>query len=84
MRELVLRAAPRPAFARTAQHLDLPLPWHHGRVLLIGDAVRGSVALAAPNDCLGVEDAIVLAHELGEAPTVAEALARFGRRRRPP
>jgi 2-polyprenyl-6-methoxyphenol hydroxylase-like FAD-dependent oxidoreductase len=66
----------RPALER----LDLPLPWHHGRAVLIGDAVHGAPALSAPDDCLGIEDAIVLAHELGHAPSVAQALARFGQR----
>lgn len=93
MRELVLRGAPRAAFTahvhwcarldREPQPLqiDLPLPWHHGRAVLIGDAVHGAPALSAPDDCLGIKDAIVLAHELGQAPSVAHALARFGQRR---
>ncbi|WP_182915668.1 FAD-dependent monooxygenase [Massilia cavernae] len=63
------------------EHLDLPLPWHVGRALLIGDAVHGTTARFTPDACLGMDDAIILAQELGRAASVADALACYGERR---
>jgi 2-polyprenyl-6-methoxyphenol hydroxylase-like FAD-dependent oxidoreductase len=55
--------------------------WHRGRVVLIGDAVHATTPHLASGACIGIEDAIVLAEELGAGGTVEAALARFQARR---
>jgi len=59
-----------------------PLPWHRGRVVLIGDAVHATTAHLASGAGIAVEDAIVLADELGKAEgRIAEGLVAFEQRR---
>ncbi len=59
-----------------------PLPWHAGRVTLLGDAAHATTAHLASGAGLAVEDAIVLAEELDRRPRdVTAALAAFERRR---
>lgn len=58
-------------------------PWYAGRVVLIGDAVHATTPHLASGACIGIEDALVLAEELGTAPSVAAALAGFQSRRWP-
>jgi 2-polyprenyl-6-methoxyphenol hydroxylase-like FAD-dependent oxidoreductase len=59
----------------------LPLPWHKGRVLLIGDAVHATTPHLASGAGIGLEDGIVIAEELDRASSVAEALQRYDQRR---
>lgn len=44
-----------------------PLPWHVGRVVLIGDAAHATTAHLASGAGIAVEDSLVLADELGRA-----------------
>lgn len=55
--------------------------WYRGRVVLIGDTVHATTPHLASGACIGLEDAIVLADELGKATTVSAALAGFQARR---
>lgn len=55
--------------------------WYRGRVVLIGDTVHATTPHLASGACIGLEDAIVLADELGKATTVPAALAAFQARR---
>ncbi|HSV44169.1 MAG TPA: FAD-dependent oxidoreductase [Ramlibacter sp.] len=66
---------------RPLESLLLPRPWFSGRVVLIGDAVHATTPHLASGACIGVEDALVLAQELGRAPSVAAALVAFQDRR---
>ncbi len=66
---------------RPLEALLVAQPWHQGRVVLIGDAVHATTPHMASGACIGIEDAIVLAEELGAAPSVEQALARFEARR---
>ena len=66
---------------RPLEGLLLPQPWHAGRVVLIGDTVHATTPHMASGACIGIEDAIVLAEEVGRAATVDEAIARFEARR---
>lgn len=66
---------------RPLEGLLVPLPWHRGRVLLIGDAVHATTPHLASGACIGIEDAIVLAEELEGADTVEAGLHAFEQRR---
>ena len=59
----------------------VPAPWHHERTLLIGDAAHANPPVLAQGAAMGIEDAVVLADELGRASDLDTALARFTARR---
>lgn len=56
-------------------------PWHKGSIGLIGDAVHATTPHLASGAGIGVEDAIVLAEELGRHANVDQAFAAFTARR---
>lgn len=59
-----------------------PLPWHKGRIVLIGDAIHATTPHLASGAGMAVEDALVLATELEKASgNVEEALTAFEFRR---
>jgi 2-polyprenyl-6-methoxyphenol hydroxylase-like FAD-dependent oxidoreductase len=60
---------------RPLESLLVPAPWYRGRVVLIGDTVHATTPHMASGACIGIEDAIVLAEEIGRADSVAAALA---------
>ena len=66
---------------RPLESLLMPRPWFSGRVVLIGDTVHATTPHLASGACIGIEDALVLAEELGRAAEVGEALAAFEARR---
>ena len=66
---------------RPLEGLLMPRPWHQGRVVLVGDAVHATTPHLASGACIGIEDAIVLAEELGRHDTVEPALVAFEARR---
>lgn len=68
---------------RPIEALLLPRPWHTGRVVLIGDAVHATTPHLASGAGIGIEDAIVLAEEIGRHADLAAALAAFEERRWP-
>jgi 2-polyprenyl-6-methoxyphenol hydroxylase-like FAD-dependent oxidoreductase len=75
MREQLSDAAASIVY-RPLEALLVPLPWHEGRVQLIGDAVHATTPHLASGACIGIEDAIVLAEELqrhGDAATACDA-----------
>lgn len=57
--------------------------WHHGRVVLIGDAAHAGPPMMAQGGCMAMEDAWVLAEVLSQAESVESALDRYASRRRP-
>jgi 2-polyprenyl-6-methoxyphenol hydroxylase-like FAD-dependent oxidoreductase len=61
----------------------LPLPWHRGRIALIGDAAHAMSANISQGASSALEDALVLAEELAGRDSVEEALSGYGRRRFP-
>lgn len=66
------------------EEVAAPLPWHQGRVLLIGDAAHASTPFMGQGGAMAVEDAVVLGLMLAEgAGDVPELLRRFGERRYP-
>lgn len=66
---------------RPLEGMLVPLPWHRGRVVLIGDAVHATTPHLASGAGIGIEDAIVLAEECESAADVEAALAAFEVRR---
>lgn len=66
---------------RPLEGLLVPRPWSRGRVVLIGDTVHATTPHLASGACIGIEDALVLAEELGRSDSVAPALAAFEARR---
>jgi 2-polyprenyl-6-methoxyphenol hydroxylase-like FAD-dependent oxidoreductase len=65
------------------EEVVMPLPWHRGRVLLVGDAAHASTPHVAQGAAMAIEDAVVLGEILGrmEGNLVADALERFTERR---
>ncbi|HYN94455.1 MAG TPA: FAD-dependent monooxygenase [Pilimelia sp.] len=68
--------------AAVIEDVDLPA-WVRGPVVLVGDAAHATSPNMAQGAALALEDAVVLAEELGRARTVPAALAAFEARRRP-
>jgi 2-polyprenyl-6-methoxyphenol hydroxylase-like FAD-dependent oxidoreductase len=66
---------------RPLEALLLPTPWWHGRIVLIGDAVHATTPHLASGAGIGVEDAIVLAEQIGSATRLDDALQSFQERR---
>jgi 2-polyprenyl-6-methoxyphenol hydroxylase-like FAD-dependent oxidoreductase len=66
---------------RPLEGLLVPLPWHRGRVVLIGDAVHATTPHLASGACIGIEDALVLGQELERQAQVEDALRAFEHRR---
>jgi 2-polyprenyl-6-methoxyphenol hydroxylase-like FAD-dependent oxidoreductase len=63
---------------------DLPrVPtWHRGRMIVIGDAAHAPSPSSGQGASLALEDAVVLARCLGEAPQISDAFAAYERLRR--
>ncbi len=59
----------------------VPLPWHRGRVVLMGDALHATTPHLASGGAMAIEDAIVLADLLREEGELEAALRRFGEAR---
>jgi len=58
----------------------MPDPWHKGRVVLIGDAAHSATPHLGQGAAMAVEDAVVLAEELGQG-DIPAALRAFMERR---
>jgi 2-polyprenyl-6-methoxyphenol hydroxylase-like FAD-dependent oxidoreductase len=63
---------------RALHNLLLPLPWHKGRIVLIGDAVHATTPHLASGAGIGIEAAIVLCEELVKSTSVEEGFKWFG------
>lgn len=55
--------------------------WHHGRVVLLGDAVHATTPHLGQGAGMAIEDAIVLADELAQAESPQAAFPRYRERR---
>lgn len=72
-----------PVNYRPLEWILAPRPWGRGRIVMIGDAVHANPPVLAQGAAMGIEDAVVLASELGAAQTVEDSIARFLDRRYP-
>lgn len=66
---------------RPLEGMLVPLPWHKGRIVLVGDAVHATTPHLASGAGIGIEDSIVLAEELALNSTVEAGLFAFEQRR---
>ena len=65
------------------EEIVLPLPWHRGRVQLIGDAAHASTPFMGQGGAMAMQDAVVLAEALAAHNTLEAALTGFGEARFP-
>jgi 2-polyprenyl-6-methoxyphenol hydroxylase-like FAD-dependent oxidoreductase len=61
----------------------LPTPWFRRRVVICGDAAHACCPHTTQGAAMALEDAVVLAEELGHDRPLAESLTAFGERRYP-
>ncbi len=65
------------------EEVVLPLPWHRGRVVLIGDAAHAATPFMGQGGAMAMQDAVVLADALSRIDGPEEALTAFGEARLP-
>lgn len=56
-------------------------PWHHGRVVLLGDTIHATTPHLGQGAGMAIEDALVLTEELSACPTIELALTAYRARR---
>lgn len=61
--------------------LLMPGPWHSGRAVIIGDVAHSLTPQLTSGAGMAIEDAVVLADELGRGSNLEEALAAYSARR---
>lgn len=66
---------------RPTEAMLVPLPWHRGRVVLVGDAAHTTTPHLAFGAGIAIEDAIVLCELVSADMPLDVALAGYGRRR---
>lgn len=66
---------------RPIENIIVPAPWHHGRILLVGDAAHGATPHCGQGAAQAIEDAIVLAEELTKEVPISAAIETFTARR---
>ena len=65
------------------EEVVLPLPWHRGRVVLIGDAAHASTPFMGQGGAMAMQDAVVLGEALEAQDNLEDALKTFGAARMP-
>ncbi|HEX6342050.1 FAD-dependent monooxygenase [Umezawaea sp.] len=81
---LLAATDPRAVLRHDVHELASPLPGYaRGRVALLGDAAHAMTPFLGQGACQAVEDGVVLAAACSDGASVAEALARYDRERRP-
>ncbi len=68
---------------RPLETVNVSGPWHHGRVVLLGDAAHATTPHLGQGAGMAIEDALVLAEELAAKATVEQAFAAYHARRQP-
>lgn len=77
-------AESRDIVCRPVEEVVVPLPWHQGRIVLVGDAVHATSPDLGVGSALAYEDILVLIESLGDAErTVEQSLEAFASRRFP-
>lgn len=70
-----------PIVLRPEESLIAPAPWHHGRVVLLGDAVHAITPHLGQGAAQAIEDGVVLADCLTKHSDVERAFAEYTDRR---
>lgn len=65
------------------EEVVLPVPWHCGRVGLIGDAAHAATPFMGQGGAMALQDALVLAEALCQPGSIPSNLAAFGAARYP-
>ncbi len=65
------------------EEIVMPLPWHAGRVVLIGDAAHASTPFMGQGGAMGVQDAVILARLLDSDNDVGQFCRPMARRASP-
>ncbi|VVD59862.1 monooxygenase [Pandoraea capi] len=68
------------------EEVSMPLPWHRGRVIVIGDAAHASTPFMGQGGAMALEDAVMLAQRLAGGENIGDieaTLQAFGRARYP-
>jgi 2-polyprenyl-6-methoxyphenol hydroxylase-like FAD-dependent oxidoreductase len=73
--------SPEQVVYTAVEEVHLPLPWHRGRIVLIGDAAHSSSPFMGQGGAMALEDSVVLAEMLAEKGDLAATLQGFGERR---
>ncbi|MFJ8630420.1 FAD-dependent oxidoreductase [Streptomyces sp. NPDC093568] len=79
----LVAATPDDLMVTNATELPAGTPWRSGRTLLIGDAAHAASPATGQGASMALEDAVVLAKSLRDAPDTDTALALYERLRRP-
>ncbi len=66
---------------RPLETLQLPKPWHKGRVLIIGDAAHATIPQLGSGAALAIEDAVVLAEEIVKTDDLNQTFEAYMNRR---
>ena len=83
-RQFIEELGPRSEVLYTAvEEIVMPLPWHAGRVVLLGDAAHASTPFMGQGGAMGVQDAVVLARLLDSDNDIHVILAAYGAARGP-
>ncbi|MFE7277617.1 FAD-dependent monooxygenase [Streptomyces sp. NPDC057623] len=79
----LVAATPDRLMVTNATELPTGTPWRSGRTLIIGDAAHAASPATGQGASMALEDAVVLAKSLRDAPDTETALALYERLRRP-
>jgi 2-polyprenyl-6-methoxyphenol hydroxylase-like FAD-dependent oxidoreductase len=83
-RRFIEELGPKSEVLYTAvEEIVMPLPWHAGRVVLLGDAAHASTPFMGQGGAMGVQDAVVLARLLDSDNDIHAILAAYGAARGP-
>jgi 2-polyprenyl-6-methoxyphenol hydroxylase-like FAD-dependent oxidoreductase len=63
--------------------VNVPQPWHKGRIIVLGDAVHAAVPHLTQGAAMAIEDAVVLADEVTRDRSIEESLEAVERLRHP-
>lgn len=70
-------------FFTAVEEVVMPLPWHRGRVLLMGDACHAATPFMGQGGAMAMQDAVVFERALSSSENLHQALSKFGEARFP-
>ncbi|MEU3616624.1 FAD-dependent oxidoreductase [Streptomyces sp. NPDC006872] len=79
----IVAATTEPVLVTNATEIPNGTPWRRGRTLLVGDAAHAASPATGQGASMALEDAVILAKCLRDAPDLDSALSRYEELRRP-